>query len=387
MNQITQSFRKAICLLAIAGAVHAADKPNILFIAVDDLRPELGCYGSPVAITPNLDKLAGDGLLFKRAYCQEAICRPSRASLMTGARPDTTGLTHNYVALRELRPDILTLPQHFIAHGYETVYLGKVFHPGDTDDENSWSRKPVNGIPGIAKPVGGYALPENQAIQRENMQRMLAKYGEAARLGLGSGPAYESADVPDHAYIDGYNTVLAIAAMKEMAERGDKPFFLALGFMKPHLNWVAPKKYWDLYDPAELPLAERSEGPEKGAAMGLHASFELRTRHGIPKNGPIEPELALPLMEELLTDECAATRCVAASAISKITGNPLTEISVAVDLLHAEDWLDRYVAAEHLGGLGAVAAPALPELRRILNDPSRAVSTMAEQAIAAIEID
>jgi len=215
-------------LLAIAGGVHAASKPNVLFIAVDDLRPELGCYGSPVAITPNLDRLATDGLLFKRAYCQEAICRPSRASLMTGARPDTTGLTHNYVALRELRPDILTLPQHFIAHGYETVYLGKVFHPGDTDEEKSWSRKPVNGVPGIARPTGAYALPENRAIQRENMPRMLAKYGEAARRGLGSGPAYESADVPDHAYSDGYNTELAIATLKDMIRHGDRPFFLAL---------------------------------------------------------------------------------------------------------------------------------------------------------------
>ena len=97
---------------------NAADKPNILFIAVDDLRPELGCYGSPIAVTPHLDALASDGLLFNRAYCQQAICRPSRASLLTGARPETTGLFHNYVSLRELQPDIVTLPQHFIAGGY-----------------------------------------------------------------------------------------------------------------------------------------------------------------------------------------------------------------------------------------------------------------------------
>ena len=281
-------------------AERVAKKMNVLFLAVDDLRPELGCYGSAVAITPNLDRLAKDGLLFNRAYCQEAICRPSRASLMTGTRPDTTGLTHNYVALRELSPDILTLPQHFIAHGYETVYLGKVFHHGDTDDEISWSRKPVRGVPGIARPVGGYALPENRAIQRENMRRMLAKYGEAARRGLGSGPAYESADVPDHAYIDGYNTERAIATLKEMVQDGDRPFFLALGFMKPHLNWVAPKKYWDMYDPAKLPPAEQTEGPEDGAAMGLHASFELRTRAGIPKIGPMGSELSRTLKHAYL---------------------------------------------------------------------------------------
>ena len=117
----------SVAFLTVATMCRAADKPNVLFIAVDDLRPELGCYGSPIAVTPNLDKLAAGGLLFNRAYCQQAICRPSRASLMTGARPETTGLFHNYVALRDLQPDILTLPQHFIAHGYETAYSGKIF--------------------------------------------------------------------------------------------------------------------------------------------------------------------------------------------------------------------------------------------------------------------
>ena len=107
-----------IGLILLASTAQAVDKPNILFIAVDDLRPELGCYDSPIAVSPNLDALAKNGLLFNRAYCQQAICRPSRASLMTGARQETTGLFHNYVSLRELQPNILTLPQHFIANGY-----------------------------------------------------------------------------------------------------------------------------------------------------------------------------------------------------------------------------------------------------------------------------
>ena len=166
----------------------AAEKPNVLFIAVDDLRPELGCYGSPIAKTPGLDKLASQGLMFNRAHCQEAICRPSRASLMTGTRPETTGLFHNYVSLRELQPDVLTLPQHFIANGYETAYCGKIFHQGDTDEEKSWSRERVKKINGIKKPMG-YALPENQRLRKEEMERMIAKYGPAAKRGLGSGPA------------------------------------------------------------------------------------------------------------------------------------------------------------------------------------------------------
>ena len=297
-------MKKHVLLLAIllawATAGQAGDKPNILFIAIDDLRPELGCYGSELAVSPNLDALAKEGLLFNRAYCQQAICRPSRASLMTGARPETTGLFHNYVSLRELQPDMITLPQHFISHGYETVYCGKIFHQGDTDEENSWSRDPVKWVKGVKKPNTPFALPENNKIKNENMKEMLAKYGEAARRGLSSGPAYESADVPDHAYEDGYNTLLAIDTMKEMVGNDDKPFFLALGFKKPHLNWTSPKKYWDLYNRSDIKLATDAEAPVDGAAMGLHASFELRTRAGIPKIGPIDKELATTLKHAYL---------------------------------------------------------------------------------------
>lgn len=281
-------------------SAEAAERPNIVFIAIDDLRPELGCYGSEIAVTPNLDAIAADGLLFSRAYCQQAICRPSRASLMTGARPETTGLFHNYVSLRELQPDIVTLPQHFIANGYETAYCGKIFHNGDNDEEKSWSRAPVKWLKDIEKPKGGFALPENIKLRAENFKEMFAKYGDAAKRGLSSGPVYESADVPDHAYSDGYETLRAIATMKEMVANDEKPFFIALGMKKPHLNWTAPKKYWDLYNPAEIPLAEHDMAPANGAAMGLHASFELRTRVGVPKYGPIEDELARKLKHAYL---------------------------------------------------------------------------------------
>jgi iduronate 2-sulfatase len=278
----------------------AADKPNVLFIAVDDLRPELECYGSPVAITPNLDRLAGGGLLFQRAYCQQAICRPSRASLLTGARPETTGLFHNYVSLRELQPDIVTLPQHFIAGGYETVYCGKIFHNGDTDEGVSWSRDPVKWVEGIKPPQGPFRLPENQRIQAEDRKAMIAKYGETAKRGLASGPAFEKADVPDSAYIDGYNTEKAIATLNQLVADKDKPFFLAMGYKLPHLNWCAPSKYWDLYNPADIPMASETTPPMGGAAMGLHASFELRTRSGIPKSGPLGEELSRTLKHAYL---------------------------------------------------------------------------------------
>lgn len=270
-------------------------RPNILFIAIDDLRPELGCYGSEIAISPNIDRLASQGLLFERAYCQQAICSPSRASLMTGARPSTTNIIENYTYFRDLHPDIITLPQHFKANGYETVYAGKIYHKRDfADHPLSWSREPVTiALPQPSYP-GAYALEENQKTYQENQANIRTKYGEDAteHYALGRGPAFEKADVPDHAYIDGYNTERAIATMREMVVQEEKPFFLGLGFRLPHLDWNAPKKYWDLYDPENIPLATHQESPENGAAMGLHASFELRVRHGIPKNGPIKGELA-----------------------------------------------------------------------------------------------
>ena len=286
-------------LLVAPVAVFADKRPNVLFIAIDDLRPELGCYGSPIAKSPNLDKLAKEGMRFDRAYCQQAICSPSRASLMTGARPDEIGVIENTAYFRELNPEIVTLPQHFIKHGYEAVYCGKIYHARMTDNEHSWSRKPAfHRCPVKRKWLpGNYALPENQELWASNKEKMLAKYGKEGSGGLIHGPAYESAEVPDHVYSDGYNTRLAIATLKDhLDKKPEQPLFLALGFTKPHLDFIAPKKYWDLYDRDKIQLAKQTSGPKGGAATGLHASFELRTRHGIPKKGDIGPELAKTLL-------------------------------------------------------------------------------------------
>lgn len=290
------------CNSKIKQDIEPTQKPNILFIAIDDLRPELGSYGSEIAISPNLDKLASQGLQFNNAYCQQAICGPSRASLLTGMRPETSGIIHNYIKIREQFPDIVTLPQHFKENGYEAVYAGKIFHHGDLDDEKSWSRKPVAHPDSTNRAIGikGFALPENQKRQSAIRKEMFAKYGDVAKYGLAMGPAYESADVPDNTYSDGYNTDIAIATMKEMAENGDTPFFLGLGMNKPHLNWVAPKKYWDLYDPEEIKQTNQKTAPINGAAMGLHPSFELRVRDGIPKKGDFNPELETTLKHAYL---------------------------------------------------------------------------------------
>ena len=289
------------CKPKLANIEPTKQRPNILFIAIDDLRPELGCYGSDMAISPNIDALAANGLLFNNAYCQEAICSPSRASLMTGARPESIQVIENFTYFREQNPDIITLPQHFWANGYETVYTGKIYHNKEFGDGKlSWSRKPVE----IDNPKGnfGFKLPKNQKMQKENAAAMVAKYGEnALRNGLGKGPAYEFADFSDNEYEDGHNTDLAIATMKDMLEKNpDKPFFLGLGMKKPHLDWVAPKKYWDLYDQEKIKLAEHEEAPKDGATMGLHASFELRARADIPKKGSIDKELAINLKHAYL---------------------------------------------------------------------------------------
>lgn len=305
-------MKNILILIVLAGMVLSCNgkveqkklqtkRPNILFIAVDDLRPELGCYGSPIAKTPNFDKLADSGLLFERAYCNQAICCPSRTSLMTGARPETVGVIENSTYFRDVSPDIITMPQQFRANGYETVYTGKIFHGHFTDDSISWSRRPAKiNVPKPNYP-GGYALPKNQQIFKDNRAAMIKKYGEKAKYGLGLGPAYEFADVPDNAYLDGYDTDVAIATMKDMLKKNpDKPFFLGLGFHKPHLNWVAPKKYWDMYDESKIPLAAQDIPPINGAAMGLHASFELRVRYGIPKFGPIDTVMARQLKHAYL---------------------------------------------------------------------------------------
>ncbi|SDR69985.1 Arylsulfatase A [Polaribacter sp. KT25b] len=303
MKYLKPTFYSLLFLLIISCQQQekkVSKKPNILFIGIDDLRPELGCYGSDIAVSPNLDKLASQGLLFENAYCQQAICGPSRASLMTGIRPETSGVFHNYIKFREVNPNVVTLSEHFKNNGYEAVYTGKIFHHGDLDDEKSWSRKPaLDSMKEVKKPVG-FALKKNNEDRKKIRNEMVAKYGAVAKYGLASGVAYESADVADNTYRDGYHTELAIATMKEMNAKSDKPFFLGLGFNKPHLNWVAPKKYWDLYDRDKIKLSTQTESPENGATMGLHPSFELRVRSNIPKKGEIDKELAITLKHAYL---------------------------------------------------------------------------------------
>jgi len=273
-------------------------RPNVLFVAVDDLRPELACYGKEFVHSPNMDRLAREGMRFNRAYCQIAICGPSRASLMTGLRPDSAGVVDNVTYFRDTVPDVTTLPQHFRNNGYETVYIGKIYHAGMRDEEKSWSRKPAYPKAGYPRDVAGYQLPKNQEVVRTKRQEVKEKYGEVSLGGMACGPATECADVPDNAYEDGRSTEAAVATLRQL--RGGKPFFLAVGFHKPHLPFVAPKKYWDIYDPKGISLADNQSPPQDVPSVAMHSSFELRVRYGVPKSGPVPADMARNLIHGYL---------------------------------------------------------------------------------------
>ncbi len=263
-------------------------KTNVLFIVVDDLRTQLGCYGMPWVHSPNIDKLAEESLLFERAYCQQAICSPSRCSVLSGCRPDTTTIYDLQTPLRKAMPDVVTLPEKFKVSGYETVSIGKVYHHAK-DDLQGWSRDPFQST-GDWK-GRGYLTDEalEVIVQCDAEQEAMG----SARRGLG--PAFEAADVPDDAYHDGKDALAAIRELGSLAEL-DRPFFLAMGFHKPHLPFSAPKRYWDMYDPAELPLALNLFEPDGVTEFSLTNFGELRGYFGIPKEGDIPEDLARRLI-------------------------------------------------------------------------------------------
>jgi len=306
MKQI-QPFLTLGALIGVAAIGMAAEtapqKPNVLFIAVDDLRPELGCYGRDDIKSPNMDRIAKAGMVFDRAYCQQALCSPTRASLMTGTRPDTTKVWDLRTNFRVALPDVVTLGQHFKQNGYFVQGMGKVYH-GNQDDAATWS------VPWQMPQAITYALPENQKLDAR--QSAGEPDGDAnakpsgknatpasppagpASTGLASrGPAFEGADVPDNTFRDGKVAELAIAALQEIS-RKKEPFFLAVGFFKPHLPFVAPKKYWDLYDPARIELAPNKFRPKDAPDYAILPGAELRAFHGIPE-GPIPDDLARQL--------------------------------------------------------------------------------------------
>lgn len=270
-------------------AAQQAQRPNILFFAVDDLRTDLGCYGDKEVKSPHIDALAQRGMVFRRAYCQQAVCSPSRTSLLTGLRPDSTRVYDLVTHFRNTVPDVVSLPQHFRESGYYTVGMGKIYHSG-YDDPKSWSEPHRDG------------KGENYVLE-ENKQRMAAaakakaeakskkKGGSAARRG----EPFEMADVPDNAYHDGSLADMAVSKLQELKGK-NQPFFLAVGFLKPHLPFNSPKKYWDLYDPAQLKLATNPFKPQDAPPYAVTDFGELRNYFGVPATGPVNDDMARKLI-------------------------------------------------------------------------------------------
>ena len=276
-------------LLGVAGPARGETqgrqekRMNVLFIGVDDLRPQLGCYGQKQILSPSLDRLAGEGLLFEHAYCQQAICMATRASLLSGYRPDK-GRIYDCGPLYVHVPGALSLNKHFQAHGYETVTLGKIYHH-ESDETVGWSQPAFH-------PTGkwkgrGYLSADGIAIADEYDRR------NAKGQRRGMGPAFEGPDIADNEYEDG---MLADRAAEELRRLKDKPFFLAVGFKKPHLPFNAPKRYWDLYEETRIDLADNPFAPKGMPALAGTDWGELRGYHGMPRKGPMPADLARKLI-------------------------------------------------------------------------------------------
>ena len=284
-----------ILILAIASSSVVAQKksttkPNILFIAVDDLKPILGCYGNTLVKTPNIDRLAKIATVFNSNYCQQAVCGPTRASIMTGKRPDYTKIWNLTTQMRDMNPNIVTLPQYLISQGYETSGIGKIYHPSSAIggvDPKSWSipylKLDENDFPAIlGEPANGqYQLAATKALmtpemikERKLRNKELAQENDENPKSI-KGPSTECIDVPDNAYNDGVNALLAKDQIIALSKK-DKPFFMAVGFSKPHLPFVAPKKYWDMYQRDQMPIASFQEHSINSPLIAYHQSGELR---------------------------------------------------------------------------------------------------------------
>jgi len=284
-------------LATLPTALQAKDtkeqKPNVLFIAVDDLKPVLGCYGTPIIKTPNIDRLANQGTVFLNNYVQQAISGATRASCLTGMRPDYTQVWDLVTRMRDMNPDIITIPQYFISQGYTTAGVGKIFHPSCVEnlDQPSWSIPYLTTEDYYPSDLG---QPVQKAYQSQKTKDLVKKYRkEAEDKGLTKKeitsyitkhikPSIECVDVPDNAYEDGTIALAAKDQLKKFAKSG-QPFFFAVGFHKPHLPFVSPKKYWDLYNRKDMPVAEFQEHAKNSPDIAYHRSGELKQYTDIPE--------------------------------------------------------------------------------------------------------
>ncbi|QOD61976.1 sulfatase [Polaribacter haliotis] len=282
----TQQTKTSNTQKEVSQSVSNTNKKNILFIAIDDLKPLLSNYGNSQMKTPNFDRLAKMGMTFTNAHVQYAVCGASRASVMTGANPDKTKVWDLKTDFRKSAPSLVSMPEYLISQGYESTGVGKIYHiPSSAGghDGKTWSiphEMPTNFDPKYGEPALNYY--QNTETKKE-MARLTA---EAEAKGIKRGkvrnyvfkrfkPSTESADVSDTAYNDGLFTQTALKQL-EVLENGNKPWFLAVGYQKPHLPFVAPKKYWDLYDRDKIELAPFQQVSEGTPTYAFHSFGEIR---------------------------------------------------------------------------------------------------------------
>lgn len=301
-------FVAIACLLTHSNAL--ADSPDVLLIMVDDLRPMLGCYGDTRVRTPHIDRLASRGVVFERAYCQYAKCGTSRLSLLSGLRPDAIGVYSNnvrdVVRFRKRRPDAVSIPRWFKQQGYHTQSFGKLYHDG-WDSAGDWS---VPSSPGRDREMWEITDADEPAGPTIIAERFDC-------------PVMQSPDIPDNHLFAGRMTDQVIRVMQRRSSSG--PQFLAVGYRRPHLPFIAPRRYFELYTPDASWLATSAEPPEKSPVMAWFNSdgyvgsakrvgltmpispdrqqaiawngYEMRSYNGVPNHGPIPEAVQLRLLQ------------------------------------------------------------------------------------------
>lgn len=294
---LTRACLPGLLLLAGSSFLPAAGRPNVLLLLVDDLKPALGCYGDPVAKTPHLDALAARGMRFDLAYCNQAVCAPSRFTLMLGSHSTSTGLYGLGSSLRERLPGAVTMPQHFAKHGgYRTESVGKVFHVGhgNAGDPRSFGVAPfqdkVVEYLDPASKRGGPLTREEALFTNQALDRIRS---------LPRGAAFESPEAADDDYADGRvaaETVARLRAAKARRAADGTPFFIAAGFVRPHLPFSAPRKYWDRHDPASLPMPVRAAFPDGAPEVAVKRGGEIAAYDPVPETGAIDAALARKLI-------------------------------------------------------------------------------------------
>jgi len=252
--QVSRRAFLSSSLLAAAPCVHAAaaapppGQNSVLFIASDDLNNCLGCYGHPIVRTPNIDRIARSGVRFDRAYCQYSLCSPSRTSLMTGLAPDTTKVWDLNTHFRDTLPNVLTLPQAFQKNGYFTARSGKIYHYGVPSQI---------GTPGLDDAPSWNETVNPSGVDHTREEKLVTNY-TTFRPGLGASVAYHASTAPDSEHTD---FLVASAAIEKMEKHRGEPWFIGAGFYRPHVPWIVPSKYFDMYplDRIEAPRFDESE--------------------------------------------------------------------------------------------------------------------------------